>query len=54
MMDLQIVKTDGKIMVSYDDNENETLVPCPFTGPKIFCARPKVYLHIVAVTNILC
>ena len=30
------------------------LMPCPFTGPKIFCARPKIYLHIVAVTNILC
>ena len=28
-------------------------MPCPFTGPKcfglvqIFCARPKIYLHIV-------
>ena len=35
-------------------------MPCSFTGPKIFglvqffCARPKIYLHIVAVTNILC
>ena len=35
-------------------------MPCPFTGLKmfwpvqIFCARPKIYLHIVAVTNILC
>ena len=29
-------------------------MPCPFTGSKIFCARPKIYLHIVAVTNILC
>ena len=29
-------------------------MPCPFTGPKVFCARPKFYLHIVAVTNILC
>jgi hypothetical protein len=33
---------------------------CPFTGPKmfwvgpIFFARPEIYLHIVAVTNILC
>ena len=27
---------------------------CPFTGPKFFCARPKIYLHIVVVTNILC
>ena len=26
----------------------------PFTGPKNFCASPKIYLHIVAVTNILC
>ena len=32
---------------------------CPFVGPKmfwagpIFCAGPKIYLHIVAVTNIL-
>ena len=31
-----------------------------FTGPKMFCAAPnfwaspKIYLHIVAVTNILC
>ena len=25
-------------------------MPCPFTGPKIFCARPKMYLHTVAVT----
>ena len=36
------------------------VMPCPFTGPKMFwagkkfCARPKIYLHIVAVTNILC
>ena len=35
-------------------------MPCPFTGPyyfglvQVFCARPKIYLHIVAVTNILC
>ena len=35
-------------------------MPCPFTGPRMFCAgpnfcaRPKIYLHIVAVTNILC
>ena len=35
-------------------------MPCPFTGPKMFrafpnfCFRPKIYLHIVAVTNILC
>ena len=29
-------------------------MPCPFTGPKNFCARPKIYLHIVAVTKILC
>ena len=35
-------------------------MPCPFIGPKyfglvqFFCARPKIYLHIVAVTNILC
>ena len=29
-------------------------MPCPFTGPKKFCARPKIYLHIVAVTNIFC
>ena len=35
------------------------LMPCPITGPKIFwagqnfCVRPKIYLHIVAVTNIL-
>ena len=34
-------------------------MPCPFTGRKIFCAgpnffaRPKIHLHIVAVTNIL-
>jgi hypothetical protein len=21
---------------------------------KLFCARPKIYFHIVAVTNILC
>ena len=35
-------------------------MPCPFTGPKMFWAGPiflcptKNYLHIVAVTNILC
>ena len=35
-------------------------MPCPITGPKMFwagpnfCIRPKIYLHIVAVTNILC
>ena len=25
-----------------------------FEPDQIFCARPKIYLHIVAVTNILC
>ena len=36
------------------------LMPCPFTGPKMFCAcpnflsQPKNYLHIVPLTNILC
>ena len=29
-------------------------MPCPFTGPKMFCAGPKIYLHIVPVTKILC
>ena len=35
-------------------------MPCPFTGSKIFvpvqifCIVPKIYLHIVPVTNILC
>ena len=35
-------------------------MPCPFTGPKMFWAGPsflcqtKIYLYIVAVTNILC
>ena len=35
-------------------------LPCLFTCPKmfwmvqIFCPRPKVYLHIVAVTKVLC
>ena len=39
----------------------KVLMTCPFTGPKIFwagpnffCAGPKNYLHIVAVTNVLC
>ena len=38
----------------------EHIMPCPFTGPKmfwagpIFCARPEIYLHIVAITKILC
>ena len=33
------------------------IMPCPFTGLKmfglvqIFCARPKIYLHFVAVTK---
>ena len=27
---------------------------CPFTGPKMFCASPRIYLRIVPVTNILC
>ena len=37
-----------------------SLMPCPFTGPKIFWAVPnflcqtKIYLQIVEVTNILC
>ena len=33
-----------------------TLLPCPkcFGLVQIFCARPKIYWHIVAVTNILC
>ena len=29
-------------------------VPKCFALVQIFCARPKIYLHIVAVTNILC
>ena len=35
-------------------------MPCPLQVPKcfgliqIFCDRPKMYLHFVAVTNILC
>ena len=29
------------------------LMPCPFAGPKMFCARPKIYSDIVAVTKIL-
>ena len=29
-------------------------VPKCFVLIQIFCARPKIYLHIVAVTNILC
>ena len=29
-------------------------VPKCFEVVQIFCARPKIYLHIVAVTNILC
>ena len=29
-------------------------VPKCFGQVQIFCARPKIYLHIVAVTNILC
>ena len=35
-------------------------MPCPSRCPKMFWAgpnffaRPKIYLHIVAVTNILC
>ena len=30
------------------------LMPCPFTSPKMFWAGPKVYLHFVVITNILC
>ena len=29
-------------------------VPKYFGLVQIFCARPKIYLHIAAVTNILC
>ena len=29
-------------------------VPKCFVQVQIFCAKPKMYLHIVAVTNILC
>ena len=29
-------------------------VPKCFGLVQIFCARPKIYLHIVAVTNFLC
>ena len=29
-------------------------VPKCFELVQIFCARPKIYLHIVAITNILC
>ena len=29
-------------------------VPKCFGLVQIFCARPKIYLHIVAITNILC
>ena len=31
------------------DNRNQgvsVLMPCPFTGPKMFWAGPKIYLHI--------
>ena len=45
--------------VNFVDYRN--LMPCHFAGvPKcfglvrIFCDRPKIYLHIEAVTNILC
>ena len=40
--------------------ENVSGLPCLFTGPnkfwagQFFCARPKIYLRIVAVTNTFC
>ena len=42
------------------DLHQYSLMPCPFTDPKMFWAGPnvlcqtKIYLHIVAVTKILC
>ena len=29
-------------------------MPCPFTGPKMFCAGPKIWLHIVTLHKLLC
>ena len=30
------------------------LMPCPFTGPKMFCAGPKLRLHFVSLQKLLC
>ena len=29
-------------------------MPCPFTGPKIFWASPKIWLHLVLLQKLLC
>jgi hypothetical protein len=42
------------LMIQKELQYTNNLMPCPFTGPKTFCARPKIYVPIVAVTNILC
>ncbi len=30
------------------------LMPCPFTGHKMFCAAPKISLHLVPLQKLLC
>ena len=31
-----------------------TVMPCPFTGPKMFCAGPIVWLRLVPLQKLLC
>ena len=64
----KLVKTDRFLIKQSDFQLTQKLVkwqcftfmPCPFKVPKcfglvqIFCVRPKIYLNIVPVTNILC
>ena len=46
-----------KIFFGYNINY---LMPCPFTGPKMFCAgpnilsSPNIWLHLVPLQNLLC
>ena len=38
----------GNLKKRYHQCQHGLRTPCPFTGLKISCARPKIYLHIVA------
>ena len=29
-------------------------MPCPFTGSRMFCAGPKIWLHLVPLQKLLC
>ena len=48
---LQVQKYFGPYMVC---TLVKRFMPCPFTGPKTFCASPKIWLHLVPLQKLLC